>query len=200
MIPVSFASFAFARRTRTLSVAATTAACVASLVASASCILADPPPELPKPPKHHPIIVKGSVAPPYTQKLSELPPTFVVPVELIDPDTTFAWNVFVDFDPTTNQQPVNGRTLTPNPADVDGGVTPVDFSLSPLDPSICHEIQMVVALSFAPTSQHTPDSNGADSIVWFYEPPGCAAWDGGGDGAFPDQDSGLFVPNDVGGQ
>lgn len=197
MTPVSFA---FVRRTRTLSLAATIAACVASLAASASCILADPPPELPKPPKHHPIIVKGSVVPPYTNVLPELPPTFVVPVELIDPDTTFAWNAFVDFDPTTNPQPVDGKILTPNPADVDGGVTLVEFPIGALDTSICHKIQMVVALSFAPTSQHTPDSYGDDSIVWFYSPPGCAAWDGGGDGAFPDQDAGIFVPNEVGGQ
>ena len=190
-------SFAFARRTRTLSVAATIAACVAWLVASASCILADPPPELPKPPKHHPIIVKGSVVPPYTRILPELPHSFIVPLEILDPDSSYFYNVFVDYDP-----------ISPRPADFTSAPqqsTTIDFGLSPVtDLSTCHSIELVVALGFDPKSQHTPDSNGADSIVWWYNPSGdpghCPQYDAGGDGAFPDQDAGIFVPNEGGGQ
>lgn len=197
MTPASVASFAFVRRTRALSVVATMAACLASLVASASCILADPPPELPKPVRHHPIIIKGSVAPPYTRVLPELPTSFVVPVEILDPDTAYFYNVFVDYDP-----------INPRPADISSRPqteTTLTFNLisSAPDPSNCHSIELVVALGFDPKSQHTPDSNGADSILWWYNPSGdpghCPQYDAGGDGAFPDQDAGIFVPNEGGG-
>ena len=110
-------SFAFARRTRTLSVAATIAASIASLVASASCILADPPPELPKPPKHHPIIIKGSVAPPYTRVLPALPSRFVAEVEIIDPDTTYFYNVFIDYDPI-NPRPADYASRPQQPSQI----------------------------------------------------------------------------------
>lgn len=197
---------ALLRRSRTFAAAATFAGALASLAAAASCILADPPPDLPKPPRHHPIIVKGSVKPSYTKVLSTLP-NFEVPVELIDPDTPFSWRVFIDYDPIAQTPPVQTGDEQPTPATIDGGIQYVDFNITDPapDPSTCHVIELVVALGFNARSAHTPDSNGADSIVWFYsptgEPNGCPHYDAGGaDGAFPDAEADrIFVP-EVGGQ
>jgi hypothetical protein len=206
----------FARRSRSMKVAAAIAALLASAVAMsalASCVLADPPPDLPKPPKHHPIIVKASVSPPYTQVLAELPAKLVVPIELIDTDTSFLYEAFVDYDGSDPRQGpyyVPTKAITPTPATVDGGVTIVEVPLSSsdqaLDPSVCHRIEVLVALSFDFQAPHTPDEYGADSVVWFYnpsgDPGGCPRYDAGGaDGAFPDVASDvIFVtpPGDGG--
>ena len=165
------------------------AAAVAAASVGAACVLADPPPDLPAESQLHPIVVKSAVFPPTTQVLVGLPPSgFVVPVQLFDPDTPFEYEVFVDFDPSAvaPQSPVIAVTEAP-PFPLDGGVDLVDFDLTPyfagLDPSVCHEIDFVVALGFAPTSPHTPDSRGGDGVSWFYDASGgfggCPYGDGG---------------------
>jgi hypothetical protein len=164
-------------------------ATVAAACAAVACVLADPPPDLPAESQLHPVVVQSAVFPPTTQVLVELPPSgFVVPVQLFDPDTPFEYEVFVDFDPsaTPPQSPVIAVTVAP-PFPLDGGVDLVDFDLTPyfagLDPSVCHEIDFVVALGFTATSPHTPDSRGGDGVLWFYDASGglggCPGVEGG---------------------
>jgi hypothetical protein len=149
-----------------------------------SCIIADPPADLPKYPPIRPTIVKGSVVPP-TDKIVLPPlPTFVVPVELVDPNVTFAWNVFVDFDPIANPLPVTGDVALPDPATLDGGVRAISFSLADVpEPTRCHTIEFLVARSFSSASPHTPNAPGGDSVSWFYNPSGsidgCPTYDAG---------------------
>jgi hypothetical protein len=150
-----------------------------------SCILADPPADLPKYPPIRPTVVKGSVLPP-TDKIVLPPlPTFVVPVELVDQNATFAWSVFVDFDPVTNPLPVAGDIVEPDPATIDGGVRAVSFSITDVPSSTrCHTIEFLVARSFNSASPHTPNAPGGDSVSWFYNPSGsidgCPTYDAGG--------------------
>src|SRR2546428_119104 len=73
----------------------------AGALAAAACVIADPPPDLPAPPLHHPVIVTGSVNPPTTAVLTEIPRRFDVPVEVLTPDREFFYNVFVDYDPVS---------------------------------------------------------------------------------------------------
>jgi hypothetical protein len=188
-----------------VAVAAATAGAVAVACFAAACVLADPPPDLPPETQLHPIVVKSSVFPPTTQVLVELPSTgFDVPVQIFDTDTAFEYEVFVDFDPlaAVAQAPVIAVTESP-PFAVDGGADIVDFDLTPyfaaLDPSVCHEIEFVVALAFDPTSPHTPDSRGGDSVSWFYDTSGglggCPQGGGPNDAASPDaSDGGIVVP------
>jgi hypothetical protein len=202
------ALFASRHRTRTLTIAAVIAGCAATLAAVASCVIADPPPDLPALPRHHPIIVKGSVVPPYGAVLAELPSKFVVPIELIDPETSFEYEVFIDYDGTNPRQPADVAPpgpITPTPSDIDGGIETIEFAIpsTALDPAACHRIELVVALGFDFRFPHTPDANGADSIVWLYNPSGdpgsCPRYDAGGtDGAFPDTGP-LIPPDDAGG-
>jgi hypothetical protein len=185
-------------RYRPIEIAAAMGVALASAAAITSCVLADPPPDLPKPPKHHPIIVKAAVSPPFTQVLAGLPTKLVVPIELIDQDTSFIYEAFVDYDGTDPRQGpyyVPPRAITPSPSNVDGGITivevPIDSADPQLDPSTCHRIELLVALTFDLQAPHTPDEYGADSVVWFYSPSGdpgaCPRYDAGGaDGAFPD--------------
>ena len=189
--------------------AAIVAACAATLAlgsAIAACIIADPPPDLPKAPRHHPNILHGAVVPPSTKVIATFPSKFIVPVEVIDPNTPFVFNVFVDYDPLGSRESfVLGGSLTPDPSTMDGGVSLVDFSIDAPDPSSCHVIEFIVALGFNDKSLHTPDQYGGDSVVWFYNPSGdpgaCPQYDAGGiDGAAPDvQPDRIFVPPADGG-
>ena len=78
-----------------------------ALSAIASCILADPAPELPKPASLRPTIVKGSVSPSASEPIGDLPVEFLVPVELADPTRPFEWKVFVDFRNITDEHYVS---------------------------------------------------------------------------------------------
>jgi hypothetical protein len=160
---------------------------------SSACLTA-PPPELPQPSLHRPIIVHDAVYPPPDQILAELPTEFVVPIELDSPDQPFEWDVFVDFDPVNAPNPVLiPATVLPTNATVDGGVVLQDFNLTAanLDPAFCHRIQFLVAHAFDQASAHTWDSIGGDIVSWVYNPgsnqAGCPEYDAGSleDGAFP---------------
>ncbi len=163
-----------------------------------SCIIADPPADLPRYPATRPSIVKGSVFPTTDRVVMPPLPTFIVPVELVDQNATFAWNAFVDFDPVTNPLPVAGGTVVPEPGTIDGGVRAVSFSLADISTQTkCHTIEFLVAGSFNSTSPHTPNAPGGDAISWFYNPSGsidgCPTYDAG---RF-DASSVVDAPNDV---
>ncbi len=115
--------------------------------------------------------------------MNELPSTFTVPLEIVDPTSSFLYEVFLDFDPLGSLNSLGRSRFVPvvNPIFVepandppDGGIIAVHFTIDPtlVDPSVCHVIQFIVALGLSQTSLHTPDSNGADEIEWQYAPAG----------------------------
>src|SRR5271154_4924940 len=110
-----------------LGLVATTCVAIAMLVVTA-CITA-PPPQLPAEVEHRPTILHESVQPPaglVTQ--DNLLTEFLVPVALEDPNETFQWDVFVDYndcqDPTsctpTSPLAPGIQTVKPTPGTLDG--------------------------------------------------------------------------------
>lgn len=158
----------------------------ALITAGAACFIAEPPAEAPRLPDMRPTILHGSVVPPPSRILTRFPREFVVPVELLDPSTSFQWQVFVDYDPFERSSAALGDESIVDPTRPEETVRPISFTLDPpsLDPGlrVCHVIEFIVARGFS-FSPHTPDARGGDSVVWFYNPTGdlsaCPAYDGG---------------------
>jgi hypothetical protein len=176
---------------------------VAGACALAACILADPPPDLPKVAPHAPIILNDSVTPPLNRILIQWPQEFVVPVELLDRQSSFQWRVFVNYDSAfhTDVATYGQVDAVANPDLFDGGVTSVPVVLLQPDPNACNYIEFVVARSFDPQSAHTPDSLGGSSVTWVYDEGGhCpqSPFDGSADGAFPDVGSDVLIVPDSG--
>lgn len=147
---------------------------------------------LPELPETRPTIVRGSAVPSPGRVLRAIPPQFVVPVELLDPNTSFEWRVFVNYDPIARKEAVLGDRSDPPVGALDGGVNTVrlvQFSIQPplADVSLreCYVIEFMVARSFRGTSAHTPDPTGGDTVTWFYNPAGtfegCPTWEGESD-------------------
>jgi hypothetical protein len=184
-----------------LATAAAACACIAVAIGASTACLTAPPPDLSQQPVHRPTILHDAVQPPPDQILAAIPVEFLVPVELDDPNQSFQWDVFVDYDPEANPNPVFFPTLVqPTPGTVDGGIATVDFSLqhlagSALDAARCHRIDFLVAHAFNNTSPHAWDSIGGDLVSWLYnpggDPAGCPVYDAGSlqDGAFPAPDA-----------
>jgi hypothetical protein len=177
-----------------LGLIAAACACAAIAVATFAACITAPPPDLPQPPAHRPTILDESVQPPPDQILASLPTEFVVPVQLDDPNQTFDWEVFVDYDPVQSPNPYFSNQVQATPGTVDGGVYVVDApppDTIHADPSRCHRIDFLVAHTFNPATPHTWDSLGGDIVWWFYNPGGgpggCPVYDAGSlqDGAFP---------------
>jgi hypothetical protein len=161
---------------------------VAALAGAVSCVIADTPPELPEHPKHPPRIVDSSAVPSPARVLTKINDTYVLPVDIPDPDTTFDLHVFVDGD----YLPGSSFTVEPDPSTTQGGLRLVTFVIDGVDAARCHVVEAVVALEFEANSVRTP-VNGGDSLVWYYSPTGdlggcLVAPDGGWpvDGSFPD--------------
>jgi hypothetical protein len=150
-----------------------------------SCVTL-PPPDLGASTPHPPIIEHGGVLPLDDEPLTAWPSWLYIPVELLDPDESFEYAVFIDYqyDPSVASAPDLGPVLVrPPPTLLNGGTYLLDFEPppAPLD-GLCHQLEVVVAHSFA--SVHTPDSIGGDSVSWSYGPNGCpTVWEQ--DGAFP---------------
>jgi hypothetical protein len=167
-------------------VAAAVLACGLAALVAAACIVA-PPPDLPPQPVSRPTILHDAVTPPADAILTpaDVPPnglmTFVVPVELNDPNSAFSWEVFVDYDAYPNAYTNDGlcsyATEEPTPGTVDGGTVVVPFSLHVDDCKLaapyCHRIEFVVAYSFS--AHHVPDSIGGDNVLWWYNGAGGTA-------------------------
>jgi hypothetical protein len=193
-----------------LSLATATCVAIAMLVATA-CITA-PPPQLPQEVAHRPTIMHESVQPPAGLVSFDLPSEFLVPVVLEDPNETFQWDVFIDYndcaDPSscTPTPPLAPgiQTVAPTPGTLDGGVEFVSFIVPPdLDPSRCHNIDFLVAHKFETSSTGSPlprtwDPVGGDIVTWTWDPAGTVpcdlvVYDAGAlqDGAFPPADAGT---------
>jgi hypothetical protein len=183
-----------ALRFSALSLIAAGCACAAIAAATSTACITAPPPDLPQAPAHRPTILHDSVVPPPDQILPSLPGEFVVPVQLDDPNESFACEMFLDYDPVQAPDPYFTKQVQPTPDTVDGGIYLVD-GIPPTDPapdpSQCHRIDFLVAHSFDPQSQHAWDSIGGDIVTWIYNPGGspggCPVYDAGAlqDGAFP---------------
>jgi hypothetical protein len=182
----------------------------AAIAGATACVILDPPPDLPDPPVHPPIIISGSVSPPTSRILTAIPASFLVPVEIITPGKQFFYNVFVDYDPVLRPQAEIRSAPQEPPTTLDGGVYAIEFDFTAMgtpldDTSRCHVIEIIVAFGFNERSEHTPDSNGGDTAQWFYSPTGvqggCVEFGASViDGAFPDaNDGGIIVPPDDGG-
>jgi hypothetical protein len=182
-----------------LGFAAAACACIAIAIAASTACLTAPPPDLAQPAVHPPHIQHFAVQPPPDQIVAELPVEFVVPIVLDDPNQSFQWDVFVDYDPEANPNPVRYPHLVqPTPGTLDGGTYIQTFDLRgepSLESSGCHRIEFLVAHAFNDTSSHTWDSVGGDIVSWMYNPGGspggCPVYDAGAlqDGAFPPPDS-----------
>lgn len=174
------------------------AGAVAVAAMQGACITT-PPPDFADA-SFRPTILHDSVVPSVNVPLVEWPPNgqFSVPVELDDPNESFCWVVFIDY----NAYPVftSSGIVHPvvcgaaPPSAVNGGVDVITFTLEPggIDLTTCHQIQFLVAPSFE-SDDHTPTAPGGDDVTWNYVPgggPECPPYDAGafGDGAFPVQD------------
>ncbi len=155
------------------------ASVVTSLATSvvASCVIADPPGDLPQLPETRPTILRGSVVPSSSAVLGRWPAKFTVPVELVDPRVTFLYSAFVDFNP------INGAGIdgAPNrsefePGTSEGRVRTLEIPITTPSLDRCHVVEVVVALRFIANtdgkSAHTPDEPGGDSVTWFFSPTG----------------------------
>ncbi len=163
-------------------------------VGAVSCILAEPPVELPKLPLTRPVIRRGSVVPSADAILGTFPSTLIVWVELSDPTLSFEWSAFIDYNPLTGDglvfEPAKS-TYEPGQLTSEGHGRSVTVPLPvPADLERCHVIEVVVALQFVSTqinglNAHTPADPGGDSVTWFYAPGGdlrgCPTLDAGPD-------------------
>ena len=167
--------------------------CVATLVLQDACILAQPSGELPRIPESRPTIVHASVVPSTSAVLTRFPSTFIVPVELADPNLEFVYATFVDYNPR------NGDGLVEEPrhsvfeaANTVGRTRTLTIAIpAPLELDRCHTVEVVVALHLAsdtdltgdPKLRHTPLEPGGDIATWFYNPSGdlggCPSLDAG---------------------
>src|SRR5580704_8726801 len=109
-------------RRRAVALAFGIALVVPAPLMAVGCLVA-PPPDLPAEPLRRPTILHDSVVPPADQVLTELPTGgFLVPVELEDPNEAYCFEVFVDYDPNYNQNPVRSPPCSTGSAAADGGV------------------------------------------------------------------------------
>jgi len=157
-----------------LAIVATSAAVVFAPVQACITI---PPPDLATPPPHPPVIDHAGVIPLQDTTLSTWPTPqtpLLIPIELFDPDESFEYAVFIDYDPSTTTQADVGPVLVrPPPTVMDGGTYLLEIGTLPSAPldGLCHRLEVDVARSFA--SVHTPDSVGGDSVWWWYGANGC---------------------------
>jgi hypothetical protein len=165
-----------------------TAAMIAG-VAGVSCLLVDPPPALPTFPPAAPQIESTSVVPPPgVVTASDWPEggelSFVVPVAVNDPTTTFTWYVFQDYgwaDSATLEGP------TQSTADLDGGaIQIIHFSVNPPVGPGCQTITFFADADPRQLVSETPSRLACSlctPVSWLYDPSGagdCPAYDAGG--------------------
>ncbi len=146
-----------------------------------ACVLSEPSPIV-KPGVRRPTILHGQEFPTTSRVLLEDPGTFYVPVEVVDPETTYEWDVLLDFPALSEAQArviglgrtIAGSASRPN-------VEAIAFDLDErLKDGRCHQITFRVGLSLAPNNPASVDS---DLSTWFFVPSGktsaCVPFDGG---------------------
>jgi hypothetical protein len=168
-----------------------------ALATAASCVIAEPPLDLPRLPPMRPVIVRGSVVPQVSAVLARWPQQrkFIVPVELVDPRATIFYSAFVDYNPATGDGLEGRPTASPYEAETtQGAVRTLEVLITEPSPDRCHVVEIVVALQFSSSLErrlaHTPLEPGGDSVSWFYSPGGDLA-------GCPTLDSGLAIVGDA---
>jgi hypothetical protein len=160
-----------------------------------SCLLLDPPPDLPTIPLQTPVILSESVSPPlpsFTNWAQGSEMTFVVPVEVDDPASTFDWYVFEDVDTPISSLAHQGEST----ANLDGGaIQLISFSVDPPPGPSSHTITFYADVdttqTLAPLFPGAPDylvCTLCSSVTWIYDPSGSGTsptYDAGG---IPDAD------------
>jgi hypothetical protein len=140
-----------------------------------ACIIAEPVSDLPTVPTFRPVIVRSSLVPPPSAVVGSFPEKFVVPVELVDPNVSFAWRLYVDYNPITGEGLDSLDTSAPSATPERIRVLEVQ-TRPPADLTRCHVIEFLVALAFDTNlggkGSHTPKEPGGDSVTWFYSPNG----------------------------
>jgi hypothetical protein len=167
------------------------------LGAITSCIIAEPPSDLPRLPIARPTIVRGSVVPAPSNVIGRFPDKFIVPVELFDPTATFFWAAWVDFNPATGEGLQFFEKSEFAQVNTTGRVRTLEITLPSPTEDRCHVIEIVVGLSFegqSGTGAHAPLDPGGDSVAWFYNPSGdlegCPMLDAGIEASAPATDGG----------
>jgi hypothetical protein len=187
---------------RQSALAAAACVCVGAGAAAQGCIVV-PPPDLAPAPVRPPRILHDSVIPLADIPLPIWPPgdTFIVPIEMNDPDPTAppVYEVFVDPNPATTP---TALLMPPPPRAVDGWVQ-LPLHIDPLAQNIdlgaCHTIQVRVWDPRDPFQR-------MDSVTWVFggsgAPYGCPVHDAGAfqDGSFPNDASAdiLAIPPEGG--
>lgn len=153
-----------------------------ALCAQTSCIIATSPNDYPPIVPERPTIIEGSVVPSNQRVLGAFPSEFLVPVRVLDVQSTFEWRVFVDFDPLApNENAITRGTSAPGQEDTDPenpfyGIRRLHIQIAaPSDLSTCHTIQLQVGASFARNDARTINAGDPlqrDQITWFYSPGG----------------------------
>ncbi len=136
-----------------------------------ACVLVDPVPELPKPPRRAPAVVKTAVFPDSTRPLVQLPSEFVIPVRVPDPGQGFFWALFIDWNGRSQVYAdfghVAGSTSSPD-------LYPLRVLTRDFPPNVqstdCHTIEVLVSLE--DVRSHQSDPALSDSISWWYVPDG----------------------------
>ena len=175
-------------------------ACMATFLVQDACILAQPSGELPRIPESRPTIVHASVVPSTSSVLTHFPSTFIVPVELADPNLEFAYSEFIDYNPLTGEGLVEAPRhsvyeASNNTSNTIGRTRTLTIAIPPpLETDRCHTIEVVVALRLKsetdPKNAHTPDERGGDVATWFYNPNGDL-------GGCPTLDAGIDASSDA---
>jgi len=163
-------------------------ACVTTLLVQDACILAQPSGELPRIPESRPTIIRASAVPSTSAVLTRWPvdSTFLVPVELADPNVEFVYASFIDYNPLTGDGLVEEPRqsvfeVSNNSSNTVGRTRTLTIVFpTPPEPDRCHTIEVVVALHLAsdtdltgdPKLRHTPLAPGGDIATWFYNPNG----------------------------
>lgn len=164
-----------------------------------ACVLASPSGDLPRMPDTRPTIVHSSLAPTTSAVLTTFPSSFVVPVELSDPNVTFVYAAFIDYNPLTGAGLVDIPQDSPPPTSTSPGRTgrirTIEVNIpAPADLDACHRIEIVVALSLNRRDNknaHTPeDPPGGDIATWWYNPNGDL-------GGCPSLDAGIVASVDA---
>jgi hypothetical protein len=151
---------------------------LALVVASApiaACVVADPPTTLPQIPERRPTILHASVFPPSGSIISTWPPdsTFIVPVELSSSRSPVGYAVFIDYNPLTPGQGLDGVAVNLDPDQTQEGLIrklEIPITRPPLDG--CHRIEVVVGLRILAELPHSPPDPGGDIVHWIFNPAG----------------------------
>lgn len=137
-----------------------------------ACIIAEPPSDPPRFPLTRPTIVRGSVVPPASNIIGRWPDKFIVPVELSDPNVTFEYAVWIDFNAATGEGLVDFQRSAFVEANTIDRVRRLEIALAEPSDDRCHVVEVLVSLRFGPEGAHAFTDPGGDIVSWIFNPSG----------------------------